>query len=247
MRLIPVIDLRGGLAVHAVSGEREQYRPVKSVLAESANPLAIARAFRERLGLSELYIADLDAIQGHGNHRPLISTLAKQERMRLLIDAGAADLLGVLDIIATGSHRAIIGSETLASWEALRSIVSEIPAEHLIFSLDMRDGQILARSSELAALSPLQALEEVRHIGLQEVILLELTRVGTGTGVNRELIIRARQRFPDLLLLAGGGIRDARDLDELAALGVRGVLVATALHRGIITREHISALTRPSG
>lgn len=247
MRLIPVMDLRGGLAVHAVSGERERYQPVKSVLADSANPLAIARAFRERLGLSELYIADLDAIQGCGHHRPLIATLARQESMKLLVDAGAADFQGVLDVIATGSHKAIIGSETLVNWEDLLYILSKIPADRLIFSLDMRDGQILTRCPELATLSPLGALENLHAVGVQEVILLELTRVGTGAGVDRYLITKARQRFPSLLLLTGGGIRDASDLNELEAIGISRVLVATALHRGIITRQHISELTRPLG
>lgn len=247
MRLIPVMDLRGGLAVHAVRGEREHYKPVKSVLADSADPLALARAFREHLGLSEIYIADLDALQDRGHHRALIATLAKQESMQLLVDAGAADLQGALDVMAAGSHKAIIGSETLVNWETLPDILSKIPADRLIFSLDMRDGQILTRCPELATLSPMGALEKLHQVGLQEVILLELARVGTGAGVDRPLITKARQRFPSMLLLSGGGIRDVSDLNELKAIGISGVLVATALHRGAITRKHISELTRPPG
>jgi phosphoribosylformimino-5-aminoimidazole carboxamide ribotide isomerase len=246
MRVIPVIDLRNGLTVHGVRGERERYRPVQSVLAGSADPLAVAGAFREQLGLSELYIADLDAIQGHGDHGPLIAALAKQEGAKLLVDAGAADLPDVLRVLATGSQSAIVGSETLASWEALQQIVLEIAAGRLIFSLDMRDGQVLTRCPQLADLPPLEVLEKVRQLGIQEVILLELTRVGTESGINRALISTARERFPGLQLITGGGIRDAHDLNELAALGVSGVLVATALHRGIITRRHVAALTHRS-
>ena len=48
MRIVPVLDLKGGVAVHAVRGERQSYAPVRSVLSPSADPVALARAFQER-------------------------------------------------------------------------------------------------------------------------------------------------------------------------------------------------------
>ena len=69
MRLIPVMDLLDGRVVQAIKGEREQYKPVKSVLCDTSEPVDVARAFRDQLGLSEIYIADLDAIMGRGSHR----------------------------------------------------------------------------------------------------------------------------------------------------------------------------------
>ena len=71
MRVVGVIDLKDGTAVHAVRGERERYRPVSSVIAgDDGDPLALARAFRSELGLDDLYVADLDAIGGEGDHGP---------------------------------------------------------------------------------------------------------------------------------------------------------------------------------
>ena len=64
MRVIPVIDLKGGLAVHAVRGDRERYRPLRSRIAEGSDPVDLTHAVRERFGLDELYVADLDAIGG---------------------------------------------------------------------------------------------------------------------------------------------------------------------------------------
>ena len=74
MRVIPVIDLKGGVAVHAVRGDRERYRPLRSGIAEGSDPVEVTRAVRERFGLDELYVADLDAIGGrpaaeHGRRR----------------------------------------------------------------------------------------------------------------------------------------------------------------------------------
>jgi phosphoribosylformimino-5-aminoimidazole carboxamide ribotide isomerase len=94
MRLIPVIDLLDGLAAHAVKGERSRYRPVKSVLCDTSDPLAIARAFRDRLGLHEIYVADLNAIQGFSptRHRDIIAALARGEKISILLDAGIPDV-----------------------------------------------------------------------------------------------------------------------------------------------------------
>jgi phosphoribosylformimino-5-aminoimidazole carboxamide ribotide isomerase len=244
MRLIPVMDLRGGVAVHAIKGERKHYQPVASVLSDTADPLVVARAFREKLGLSELYIADLDAIQGHGDHRELIARLADQERMKLLVDAGAADVESALEILATGANKVIIGAETLTTWEALQAIRAAIPAGRLVFSLDMQAGLVLSRCPQLAASSPLQILDSLHRAGWQEVILLDLARVGTSAGVDRALIAETRRRFPELALLIGGGVRDVSELGDLNTMGVAGALVATALHRGTITRQHIAAFDR---
>lgn len=255
--MIPVMDLRGGLAVHAVKGERAHYRPVTGVLTGAAEPLAVARAFRDKLGLSELYIADLDAIQAVGNdpalrsgravsgrHRAVIASLAHQEGMNLLVDVGAADVESALDILSMGAGKAIIGAETLTAWEMLFTIPAALPAARLVFSLDMQAGQVLSRCTQLAVLSPLDALDWLAQAGWCEVILLDLARVGTGAGVDQALIAEAQRRFPELALLAGGGVRDADELRRLKDMGVAGALVATALHQGAITIEHIAALSR---
>jgi len=243
VRLIPVMDLRDGLAVHAVKGNRDQYRPVTSVLVDTAHPLDVARAFREKLGLSELYIADLNAIQGRGHHRAVISRLAEQSGMRLIVDAGAADVAGALQVLDTGASQVIIGAETLPSWETALAICAAIDPRRLIFSLDMRSGQVLSRCPQLAAAKPAEVLGLLYRANWREVILLDLSRVGTGTGVDQALIAEARHMFPQLMLLAGGGVRDANELADLRTAGAAGVLVATALHQGVVTRHHIAALT----
>jgi phosphoribosylformimino-5-aminoimidazole carboxamide ribotide isomerase len=235
MRVIPVLDLKDGLVVHGVKGERQYYKPVVSVLTHRAEPMAVARAFSEKLGLHELYVADLNAIQGHGHHQAVIAELGQEQRIRLWVDAGITGVSDALRLLEIGVSKVIIGAETLDSWNVLKIICTTIPISNLVFSLDMQAGQVLSRSSQLAALGPLQVLERVQQMGLQEVILLDLARVGSGAGLDRELIAESRRRYPDLALFAGGGIRDAQDLRDLEAMGVAGALVATALHQGMIT------------
>ena len=83
--------------------------------------------------------------------------------------------------------------------------------------------------------------------GWQEVILLDLARVGTGSGIDFTLASDTRRLFPELELIVGGGISLASELDRLQDLGVAGVLLASALHNGTITKQQITHLRRAAG
>lgn len=242
MRIIPVIDLKDGLAVHAVKGERHAYQPVKSALVENADPLALANAFREKLGLVEAYIADLDAILYQRAQDEALARLAQNSQMNLMVDAGIHSAHGVSKLLTSGVDKVIIGSETMTSWDELREIRTSIPEERLVFSLDMRAGEILSRCPEISALSPLEAIQLLYESGWQEMILLDLARVGTQTGIDSSLVAAVRQKYPELKLLVGGGIRNYGELLNLKNSGVNGVLVGTILHHGLLDREQISAL-----
>lgn len=238
--------------VHAHGGEREKYQPVQSVLCESAEPVQVARAFREQLGLDTLYIADLDAIQSAtpngkpARHQELIQTLAMVEKFHILLDAGAGDAASAQGLLELGVSQVVIGAETLPNWDALQVLPGCLPAERLVFSLDMRAGKILSRCPELAALAPLAALEELQARGWREVILLDLKRVGSGSGVDQGLVAQARAKFPEMRLLMGGGLTGGvsgmAELLALKELGVAGALMATALHRGTLDAEQVRLL-----
>ncbi len=247
MRIIPVIDLLGGQAVHAVKGRRSHYQPVKSVLCNTPDPVAVARSFRDHLGLSEIYIADLDAILGFSRlrHQKVIHSLAHDENLNLILDAGVSDIDGIRTLFDLGVSRVVIGAETLSTWNVLREITAKIECSRLIFSLDLRDGKILSQCPRLSCMTPLTALEELESAGWQEVLLLDLKRVGSREGVDRALITDARARVPSLRLLAGGGISDPQDIVELKCLGIAGVLAATAFHDGCITAAHVRDLHAP--
>jgi phosphoribosylformimino-5-aminoimidazole carboxamide ribotide isomerase len=221
MRVIPVIDLKGGTAVHAVRGERERYRAL------GRDPLALAVAFRAELGLDELYVADLDAIAGDRGHDSTIAALA--DEARVMVDAGVSEPERARALLALGVHRVVVGTETLTGPEALDRLLPEA-----VLSVDLCEGRTLSPDPRLAGLPALDAVARLHRAGLGEVIVLDLARVGTGAGPDVGSIAELHAAFPDLELLAGGGVRDAGDLRALADAGAAGALVATALHRGII-------------
>ena len=194
-------------------GERERYRPL-------GDPLALARRF----GCDELYVADLDAIAGGPLQTAILAALAREAR--IMVDAGVSDPEGARALLELGVDRVVVGTETLADADAL-------PFD-AVLSVDLYDGRVLSRDPRLAGLSALDAVALLA--GPREVIVLDLARVGTSSGPDVALIAELHAAFPDLVLLAGGGVRDSDDLRALADAGAAGALVATALLRGVELR-----------
>src|ERR1017187_1877779 len=85
--ILPVLDLMNGQIVRGIAGRRDEYRPIVSKLVDSAEPLAVARAFREHFGFDEFYLADLDAIR-FGKPALDVYRHLKANGFRLWIDAG---------------------------------------------------------------------------------------------------------------------------------------------------------------
>ena len=244
MRVIPVIDLKGGVAVHAVGGFREQYAPVRSRLATTADPRDIAAAFA-KLGLREVYVADLDAI-GCGELQQELYEAIAQAGLVIWLDAGIRDRRRAAEIAALDVprplHGIVVALESITSLEALAEILDVIGRDRAVFSLDLQHGEPLADPSAWRGQSALEIALSVCALGIQRMIVLDLADVGTAQGAstfNLCMQLRANEHNSNLELVAGGGVRSTADLAMLADAGCNAALVATALHDGSITRADL--------
>lgn len=236
MRVIGVLDLMSGRAVHARAGRREQYEPVRAVGGEPLEPgdaVALASAYIDRFALRELYAADLDAISGSPLQTSLITRLGSLDAP-LWLDAGVRSLEEAREAVALGASTVVVGLETLPSWDTLLSICDGV-AGQVAFSLDLRHGSPIT-SSRAGDVSPDEPADRIAaraaDAGVSAVIVIDLGRVGTKRGPDIETIVRIRDVIPNLTLVAGGGVRGPGDLERLAAAKCDGALVATALHEG---------------
>jgi len=236
-RLIPVLDVMGGRVVRAVGGRRTEYRPVVSRLTDSADPLAVARALLATTSAAELYVADLDAITGRSS--VTVATLLRALSCRVWVDVGIGGRCDVSALPPVPHVCPVIGFETARTW----GVVSETRVARgygpVALSIDLRNGELVGdwRGWELAG--PRDAIGLARaavRLGAAPLIVLDLARVGTGTGSGTEELLRAiRAAFPHTELMAGGGVRSWADVDRLGDAGADAVLVASALHDGTVT------------
>jgi phosphoribosylformimino-5-aminoimidazole carboxamide ribotide isomerase len=249
MRVVGVLDLVAGRAVHARGGKRESYQPVPAVAGspiEVGDALALATAYLNRLGVAELYVADLDAILGFPSQDGLITGVAALAAP-LWLDAGVSSGDQARHSLALGAARVVVGLETLPSYEALENVCRAVTGSRVAFSLDLRDGRpiLAAKNSEAGPDTPPHEIAaRAAAAGVGAVVVLDLARVGGGNGLDVDLIARVRQVTPGLTLLAGGGVRGLDDLRRLADAGCDGALVATALYDGGLTAVAIAAAQR---
>ena len=214
----------------------------------------IIRAFRARLGARSCYVADLDAIQGGAVQRATLRELAQLETGfagAIMVDAGAHTPESTFEVLAMGASQVVIGLETLRAFTDLRPIVrmrgrgpggvQPGPAHGSpILHPAMQD-------AEGALPDALSLASQATDTGVSSLVLLDLASIGTGCGTDLGLIEALRKRFPEIRLLAGGGVLARRDLDRMREAGCDGALVASAIHAGTITAADLADLVRRAG
>lgn len=219
MRIIPVLDLMGGVVVRAVAGRRSEYRPIHSPLVDSPDPSHVAQRLLEASGATELYVADLDAITRGESVTDAVREFLNAVGVRVWFDGG---------------FRTAEAASTFAPpiRPVLASEIVGVPVRDYncsAYSIDLRNGAAVSATNA----TPLELAASAVAVGFETLIVLDLANVGTDTGPGTLPLVRElRTRYPRLELISGGGVRDHDDLARLADAGADAALVASALHAG---------------
>ena len=222
IKKIPVIDLKQHQAVSGKSGMRDTYKPLNTVFAPSANPVEIAQGLKLN-GADEMYIADLDLIESKGhniNDVRMVNTI-----IPVIFDGGVKNLES-FEFFLEYAYKIIVPTETLESIDELRKIFEKYPKERIVVSVDTKNNELLAKNMNMT-------LSEFKDVLIEldpnDIILLDITGVGTEKGYN-EYLLNEFEELKDKLIIAGGLNKDS--LDELESLGIKRVLIGTSLHSG---------------
>lgn len=224
MKLIPVIDLKNGIVVHAKHGERENYQPIKSVLTTKNDIYSVLNAFLTLNAFDTFYIADLNAITKQGNNANLITEVLNNfPEITFLIDAGYQKSQTFLP-----NYFPVLGSECFTDANFLELTDFK---KHFILSLDFgSNGEKLGS----------QKFFTQTELWSENVIVMTLNRVGSSKGVDIDLLAKFKRDYPKINFIAAGGVRNIEDLAQLKKVEIEQVLVASALHSGAISQNDFS-------
>ena len=231
MRIVPVIDLKGGVVVHARRGARDEYAPLSSPLVEGCEPVSVARALCAACRTRRVYVADLDALAGAPAAEATLTGLAAVAET--WVDAGATTPERAAALERAGAARNVVGTESLGPEAATVGSVPSPPP--LVLSVDLRGGRLISRDRALDGRGAAAAAALARALAVTELLVIDLARVGSGSGPPVDAVAELVAALPDVAIYAGGGVRDDEDLRTLESAGAAGALVATALHEGRIT------------
>lgn len=167
-----------------------------------------------------------------------LKQIADETGLKLIVDAGVTDAERAEKLLESGVSKVVIGTETLQRKAFVAQAVKLFGTDHVIVSLDLKDDKVLVKLGFDGCLNPICLLKEFKEMGILDVIVLDLVRVGSDEGVNVDFLKKVLE-IGILNVYVGGGVRDVKDLLELKHLGISGVLVATALHSGEIAVEEL--------
>jgi phosphoribosylformimino-5-aminoimidazole carboxamide ribotide isomerase len=244
--LIGVIDIRHGLAVHAIAGQRAQYQPARADGVPEGDALQLAARYL-RLGVKSLYIADLDAIcEGLPNARLLAELASGCEHC--IIDAGSA-VQELSYFFASQPHvRFVLPTESFGSLEQWTKVCMAIDSEKVVLGLDLNGNQVRLRHSSVSDIDSPHAsignesdsdlwqnispwIDRARELHLPALLVLDLTYVGASKGPGCLQACRLIQSHKkDLPIISGGGVRTREDVTRMRLAGCDHVLVGTSLH-----------------
>ncbi len=226
MKIIPVIDLKDGVVVHAQQGHRQNYQPVNTPLCKVSDVFQVIEAFLGIYAFDTFYIADLNAITNQGNNIHLLNNvLTHYPQINFWLDRGYQKY----HQLTSGNVLPVLGSESYQN-----EFVSEIQAyqNNFILSLDYLKSAALGASS----------LFSNPNFWPKNIIIMTLDRVGSNSGPDFVKLSEYCQQYPDKNFIAAGGIRHNQDLLSLSEVGIRQALVASALHSGALKAEDISKI-----
>ena len=222
IKKIPVIDLKQHQAVIGKSGMRDTYQPLRTIFAPSSNPVEIAQGLKLN-GADEMYIADLDLIESNGhniNDIKLVNTI-----LPVMFDGGVKNCES-FEFFLDYAYKIIVPSETLESVEEMEKIFEKYPKERIVISIDIKNNELFSKNLDLD-LS--QFKEILKKLDPNEIILLDITGVGTEKGYNKEILDKFED-MKDKLIIAGGLNKES--IGELDSQGIKKVLIGTSLHSG---------------
>ncbi len=228
MEVIPAIDLRGGQVVRLYQGDfRRETR-------YSQDPVRTALEWQEA-GAPRIHIVDLDgAKEGSPANLDVVGRIAESASVPLQFGGGIRTLEAAREVAGLGVQRIVFGTAAVKDPTLVSDACRELGTDAVIVGVDARQGRVAVRGwLEAAPVTPQQLMEEIAALGVGRFIYTDIASDGTLAGPSFEAIAVLVEAI-GVPIVASGGVASIEDLERLAALGVEGAIVGSALYTGAI-------------
>jgi 1-(5-phosphoribosyl)-5-[(5-phosphoribosylamino)methylideneamino] imidazole-4-carboxamide isomerase/N-(5'phosphoribosyl)anthranilate isomerase len=225
LQILPAIDVKDGRAVRLFQGE----------LAKESNyglPVEVAKEFSAE-GASWIHLVDLDAAFGIGSNFELIQEVISSVDIKVELSGGIRDDDSLKRALSTGCKRVNLGTAAIENPEWTAKVIGQY-GEKIAVGLDVRGHTLATRGWTEQGGDLFEMISKLDSAGCSRYIVTDVTKDGTLTGPNLELLreVCAATSAP---VIASGGISELQDLIDLRAmtnLGVEGAIVGKAIYSG---------------
>ena len=229
IELIPAIDLIEGKCVRLTKGEYDS----KKVYNE--DPVAQAKEF-EALGFKRLHIVDLDGAKSHHMvNDDVLRAITAATNLKVDFGGGIKTEEDIRKAFDAGASLVTIGSVAVTNPELFTKWLHTFGAEHIILGADVRNGKISINGwKEDSAEDLLPFLKTYIDEGVKNVLCTEISKDGTLAGPATELYKELMTAYPNMHLIASGGVSCNEDIVNLDKNGIPAVVFGKAYYEGKI-------------
>lgn len=234
IELIPAIDLIDGKCVRLFKGDYAQ----KTVYNE--DPVSQALEF-QRLGFRRLHIVDLDGAKSkHIVNDAVLNAITQNTNIVVDFGGGIKTEEDLEKAFNAGAHMVTVGSVAVTNPNMFIGWVEKYGAERIILGADVRNGKVSINGwKEDSSEELLPFLEKYVRAGVRNVLCTEISKDGTLAGPATEMYRKVMQRYPQLHLIASGGVSGNDDIRQLEANGIPAVVFGKAYYEGKINMEDL--------
>ena len=234
IRIVPAIDLIDGKCVRLTQGDYAQ----KIIYNE--DPLEVARMF-EAHGIKHLHLVDLDgARQKHVVNHKVLERIATQTKLSIDFGGGIKTDEDLKLVFESGAAQATIGSVAVTDPALFETWIQTYGAERMILGADAKDGKIAVSGwMDVTNVDIFDFFAEYQKKRVKYVLCTDISRDGMLQGTAMDLYISLVDRFPELKIIASGGVTKAEEIDQLNEKGLFAVIIGKAIYEGRIKMEEL--------
>lgn len=229
MDLIPAIDVIDGKCVRLVKGDYEQ----KKVYHE--DPLDVAKEV-EALGVRRLHVVDLDGAKSkHVVNIDVLRRITESTRLTVDFGGGIKSDEDIEKVFESGASMVTIGSIAVTDTSTMCRWIERYGADRIILGADVRAGKIAVNGwMEDTQMDLRSFLDFYNAKGIRKILCTDISKDGTMTGPAHELYKLILKDYPQLYLIASGGVSSDEDIMRLNDEGVHAVVFGKAYYEGKI-------------
>lgn len=240
--VIPAIDIMNGSVVRLAEGDFSRKKTY------TAAPLEAARRF-EDLGFSRIHVVDLDgARRGHVINYRSLERIALNTGLSIQFGGGIQTDTDIDIAFESGAGAVIAGTAAVDNPPLFRQWLAKYSGDRVILGADFRNGEVAVKGWTVSSgRGAEEVIGEYVADGLETVICTDITRDGLLNGPSPDRYRRLTAQFPDLRIIASGGVGSMEDIDAAAAAGCSGVIVGKALYENRISDLSLKQLLKKQG
>lgn len=239
IELIPAIDIIDGQCVRLTKGDYDQ----KTVYNDS--PVEVAKGF-EALGFKRLHVVDLDGAKSkHIVNSHVLSRISAETKLTVDFGGGIKTDEDIEKAFASGAAMVTVGSIAVTHPELFMGWLEKYGAERMILGADVRHGKISINGwKEDSSEDLLPFLKKYIEAGVKNVLCTEISKDGTLAGPAVDLYCQVMDAYPQLHLIASGGVSSKEDIIALDAAGIPAVVFGKAIYEGRIDLRELRVMNQ---